>query len=272
MGIYKVLLVDDEPLIRKGIQAIIARRCPDLSVTAEAVDGEEALAAIAKAPPDLVISDIKMDGMNGCILADRINTEYPDILNIILTGYDDFAYAQEMIRYNVFAYLLKPVDTDEFVEILGTAKLEIEKRRRLSLAHRVLDMQDPAAQIVGCLIDDDRASDMADSDALKLVKCVKDYVNAHIEGDLSLPTMGRLFHFNPSYFSNLFKQATGENYVSYVTKKRVGKAIEQMQNTDFNIGEIAEKSGYQNANYFCRMFKKNTGMTPSEFRNKMLRE
>lgn len=120
-----VLIVDDEPTIRNGLVSIIDWNSTKLSLLGTATNGEEALSLIEKLRPHIVITDIRMpikDGLNliGDVRQRGYNTKF-----IILSGYDDFSYAQQAIRYNVNSYLLKPVQPNELNESLVTLRDEI---------------------------------------------------------------------------------------------------------------------------------------------------
>ncbi|RED61785.1 response regulator transcription factor [Cohnella lupini] len=92
------------------------------------------------------------------------------------------------------------------------------------------------------------------------------FLDANYFEDVSLIDMATRFHMDPSYLSKLFKSVTDENFIEYVTRKRMEKACELLRSSDRKINEIAELVGYENQRYFSQVFKKFTGMTPSEYR------
>jgi len=117
----KVLVVDDEFYARKSLIQVI--RQWDSSVTVvEAQNGEEAWGFIKADPPHLVLSDIRMPRVDGLTLARQMYQAFPSIMNVIVSGYDDFSYAQQAIQYKVSNYLLKPVGRDELVALLDRCK------------------------------------------------------------------------------------------------------------------------------------------------------
>lgn len=107
---YKVLIVDDEPLILKSLQTSINWSAMDCKVIGTAEDGEEALELMQLELPDILLTDISMPGMNGIELLEQISRwpERPEV--IILSGYSDFEYARKGLQYRVFDYILKPID------------------------------------------------------------------------------------------------------------------------------------------------------------------
>lgn len=126
---YKLMIVDDEQSIRRGMANGIPWGEWGFEVIAQACDGEEALELIKENKPDVVLSDIRMPKMDGVELMKRLNKEYPEIKIIILSGYSDFEYMNTSIKNNVVEYLLKPTDVDEFEETFKRIKSNIDKER-----------------------------------------------------------------------------------------------------------------------------------------------
>lgn len=125
---YKVLIADDEKLIRKGLCSIIDWNAFGFEICAEASNGAEALSLILMNKPELTIIDIRMPKTTG-LEAIRRSREYDfDGEFIVLSGYSDFEYAKEAIAYNVFSYLTKPVDTDELEKALINLKAKLDEK------------------------------------------------------------------------------------------------------------------------------------------------
>lgn len=98
-------------------------------------------------------------------------------------------------------------------------------------------------------------------------KC-KEYLEKHYMEEISLEIVAGVFHFNPSYFSTLFKNTFGKSFSDYLSQIRMEKAEELLLQSDYKIKEVALKVGYRDSNYFIRTFKKKYGITPDEFRRK----
>lgn len=94
----------------------------------------------------------------------------------------------------------------------------------------------------------------------------KDYISARYSKDISLDDVSREVDISPYYFSKIFKEETGENFIEYVTNIRIAKAKELLQTSDLSIKEICGEVGYADPNYFSRTFKKNVGVTPTEYK------
>ena len=115
----RVLLVDDEPFIVQGLSVLIDWEKEGCEIAAAAADGNEALAYLKEHTVDLIIADIKMPVMTGIELLETIRKEeISDAYFVILSGYSDFGYAQQAIRYKCMDYILKPVEKDELLGIL----------------------------------------------------------------------------------------------------------------------------------------------------------
>ena len=124
---YKLILVDDEEEIRKSILKKIEWAKYGFEIAGEAENGLEALDIAEKIPPDVVITDIKMPFMDGLTLASKIRDRFPTAKIIILTGFDEFEYAQKAIRLDVVEYVLKPISSKELIDVLKKIKSKIDK-------------------------------------------------------------------------------------------------------------------------------------------------
>ena len=127
MEMYKVLLVDDEPQILRGMEVGIQWENFGFEVIGTAGNGKEAWEMIQNNRPDVLISDIKMPFMDGLELVEIINKNFIKMKIILFSGFDDFEYAQKAIRFGVTDYLLKPVSMPQMEELLNRTHKEIEK-------------------------------------------------------------------------------------------------------------------------------------------------
>ncbi len=122
-----ILIVDDEKLERKGIRFLLQKEEKDYQIL-EAVNGKDALGILQKQKVDILFSDIKMPYMDGLELSRRARELYPDLQIIIFSGYNDFSFAREALRYGVVDYVLKPVDPAEFKKTLDKVTENIDKQ------------------------------------------------------------------------------------------------------------------------------------------------
>lgn len=138
----KILLVDDEPTVRKGMLTCIDWNKHGFTIVGEAVNGAVALEKALQLKPDIILSDICMPVMDGIQLVERLKEQLPDSKVIIMSGYDEFEYAKSLMRMKVTDYLLKPVAEEELIEVLGKLAKEIAdeelKRSEMETANRLL--------------------------------------------------------------------------------------------------------------------------------------
>lgn len=126
---YRILIVDDEKLIRKGLIAKLAHNNISCSWMGEAGNGQEALEIIKSEKPDIVITDIKMPVMDGIKLIRYCYENFPDIKFIIMSGYAEFSYAEQALNMGVSAYILKPIDDENLVKSINKVIKELSHTR-----------------------------------------------------------------------------------------------------------------------------------------------
>jgi len=134
--VIRMIIVDDESLIRKGIITSIDWQLHEVDIVGEAANGREALQIAERAEPDIVLTDIRMPVMDGIRLSGLLRERFPHVRIVFLTGYDDFEYAQSAIRLKVDEYLLKPAGAEELLALVGRLKLEIDEEREAAASER----------------------------------------------------------------------------------------------------------------------------------------
>lgn len=130
---YKVFLVDDDHYVRKGMMKLVDWQYYGFSICGDAANGEDALEQIMIEPPDLVITDIRMPVIDGLDLIESLHEKLSTTpYFIVISGYNDFKYAQKALRYGVQDFILKPIDHEEIQQTLKkvVTKLETEKRTK----------------------------------------------------------------------------------------------------------------------------------------------
>lgn len=144
----KIMIVDNEAAIRKGLAHCIRWESLGCIVAAQVVDGIDALEHLPTVQPDIVISDIRMPGMDGLELARHIGEQYPHIKVIILTGFPDFEYAQRAIEYRVVDFVLKPTSVESLTQAIERAKIRIaEEQSSEELTRRLANKSEENLQL-----------------------------------------------------------------------------------------------------------------------------
>ena len=248
---YKVFFVDDEAAMRAGIRENIDWNNSIFTLAGEAPDGEMALSLMQDIMPDILITDVRMPFMDGIELARRTRKAMPWVKIIILSGHDEFEYAQRAISIGVEDYLLKPVTSVMLIEALNKIAVRIEEEKeKFNLINR--------NQIIS-----------AGSKYNDIVAKAQEYIqkNYHDES-ISLHSIAKEVNVSPNHLSAIFSQETGETFINYVTRIRLEHAKILLKTANIRTSEVGYEVGYNDTHYFSHVFKKNVGMTPKEYRNR----
>ncbi len=241
----KVLLVDDEIMIREGFKRLFDWEAHDCEVVGEAADGMEALGKIDTLCPDIVIMDINIPIMNGLKVIELSRMKHPKTAFVIVSGYDDFSYCQQALRLQITDYILKPVNYEEFGVCIDNLKISLYEQRVASVEEH---QEQEERAITG----------------------ITRYLQEHLSEELSLSVLSDEFHLNPQYISQLFKNEIGVGFLAYLTNIRMEKAKKLLLSTDFSVSKIAEQVGYGDYRVFTKVFKKTEGITPTQYKREFL--
>jgi DNA-binding response regulator, araC family len=373
---YKVLFAEDELLVRLGLQSSIPWSKYEMEVVALAENGLEAYKLFEEIHPDILITDLRMEGMDGLELVKRVREVDKECAIVVISCLNDFETLRKLIPYNINAYVLKAsISIDEVCSVLAqtksylksigrTAKNNKEDSEKLEekiskylmgdvsgnieenldyLEHLLLfsledgnkdkindlamefiyelvnrqipgeilvplkdkefcvfykstekNMQERIKRINSSIGDFlgvsfkithssrrreeslkdwfDRAYvqqyeiNIDESSGKALIQKSIEYMQAHYREALSLTDISRTIGLSVSYFSYLFKQETGKNYIEYLNEIRLLATMRDLKNTDEKIVVVAQKHGFQNLEYFSRYFKKKTGESPARWR------
>ena len=129
---YKILIVDDEEMIRNGIKAVIPWNEIEIDNVELASSGKEALTLIRRKPPDILLTDISMTEMSGLDMVEEANTLCSNMKVIVLTGYDSFEYAKQALKLRVDDFLLKPIAEDTLKECIWKQVQELKESAQKS--------------------------------------------------------------------------------------------------------------------------------------------
>ncbi len=237
---YRVMIIDDEMSARKLLQISIDWISLNMEVVGEAASGIEAINIIDDLRPDIVFVDISMPFMNGIEFTQLATKRYPDLVIIILTGFDDFEYARQCIRLPVVEYMLKPIVRQELTEVLSQIKENLDKR----------NIRTP-----------ELGQDITPSAIEQIMQYLRDNFT---DSNINLTSVALHFGFNPSYLSRKFKQETGTSFVEFLIKCRMERAI-TLAGTSKKMFCTADAVGIPDPNYFGRCFKKYTGISYSDY-------
>lgn len=204
---YKVLIVDDERMIREGLKSSIDWQKLMFSDVYLAKDGIEGQDMILQYEPDLVITDIKMPRMNGIEMMEA--TRQIDYEKLILSSYDDFEYAKAAIQFKVVDYLLKPIDEDELNTLLQTIVKTFKTTKRT-----VPEILRPVL--------------MTDFDNYYINQAVH-FIKANIQAELDNEIIANELDISTSYLMRTFKQFTGITINDFINRYRVYRSLDLLE-------------------------------------------
>lgn len=239
----RVLLVDDEIMIREGFKKLFDWETHECVVVGEAADGMEAITKIDEEQPDIVIMDINIPIINGLKVIQLSRVKYPSMAFVIVSGYDDFSYCREALRMQITDYILKPVNYEEFGSCIDLLKISLynnEVKEKLVVKKE------------------------------RVITGITKYMQEHLSEDVSLHILSEEFHLNSQYISQLFKNEIGVNFLTYLTNIRMEHAKKLLLSSSLSIAEVSEQSGYGDYRVFTKVFKKSEGITPSQYRRDFL--
>ena len=373
---YKVLFAEDELLVRLGLQNSIPWSKYEMEVAALADNGMEAYRLFEEIHPDILITDLRMEGMDGLELVKRVREIDKECAIVVISCLNDFETLRKLIPYNINAYVLKAsISIDEVCNVLEQTKeylisigrtakkvipdlekpediiskyllgdavisleddfeifehlllfsLEEENKDKINklamdFIYELVNRQIPGKMLVPlkdkefCVfyrstekkmderikrinnsIGDflgvrfkithssrrkaenlkdwfDRAYvqqyeiNIDENSGKALIQKSIEYMQEHFRESLTLTDISRTIGLSVSYFSYLFKQETGKNYIEYLNEIRLLATMKDLMNTDEKVVVVAQKNGFQNLEYFSRYFKKQTGESPARWR------
>lgn len=290
----KVIIIDDEEIIREGLKKIIDWRSMECEIVGEAEDGEDGLELIHNLQPDIVFTDIRMSSKDGLQMISEIKGLKEDCKIIILTGFRDFEYAQKAINLGAFRFLLKPSKVDEISQAVKDSIKDIKRIKAKKEHYKLLvkkakeyqgfkkyyltdDKNGALTKLkkledINFEIEQDQNNELSESskNSKYLVSRALTYLKANYAKNINLKTLSEELYISTWYLSKLLKKETGSNFIDILNNIRVDEAKKLLSDPRFKIYEIAEVVGFSDVTYFYRLFKKLTGMTPMEYKNKML--
>ena len=252
---YQILVAEDENIERKVLCKNIQKHLSDRCTVLEAKNGREAVDLFEALHPEVAILDIEMPGMSGLEVARRIRQSGQPCMILFLTAFDKFSYAREAITLRALDYLLKPYDEKELILSLEEAIYLYEQRR-----------DDRDSRVLSGELSLRREEDPATMRLSQVREIIDAYIRENYATELSMQDVARVMNYSDAYFCKLFKQCFKVNFSAYLNEFRIAKAKELLQNTRLNVREISLACGYSDANYFARVFKRITGVTPTEYR------
>lgn len=238
---YKLVIVDDEEKIAEGIANLFPWEQLDI-LAVHFSKGTHALDYISNHDVDVLMSDIEMPDIDGIELCRLVSDK--NIKVVLISSYQNYEYFRSAIQYKVEDYLLKPLKSSDILKCFGKIKEELDCEN----------------------IDNKKAVINTMNYYEKIIDEVKQYIEEKFK-EASLEDAAVLVNLSPGYLSRLFKDKCGFGFSDYLTKIRMEKAKELLNDFQYKSYDIAYYIGYDNPKNFSRAFKAYYGITPMEYRN-----
>ena len=243
----KLLIADDEDAVRNGICKYIKLHTDRFDQIYVAENGQQALDQIILHKPQIMLLDVQMPLLSG--LEVMRETAKLNILpvTIILSGYDEFQYAQQAMHYGARDYLLKPTRSSDILALV------------LKLADELFGVEEQPKENSEIVLP---AS----------VSRAEEYIREHYHEDISAQVVAEYAGITAGYLSTLFSQYRHCGFIELVNQVRIEHACIYLRQNYLKTYEIAYKVGFRDEKYFSRVFKKIKGISPAAYRKKSLEE
>lgn len=255
--LYKIIVVEDEDILRQGLIYMVDWLKVNCVVVGEAIDGKDGIKKIKELKPDIVITDIKMPYKDGIEMIEETIIEY-DYEAIIISGYSEFEYAKKAIKLNVTEYLLKPIDFEYLYETIEklTEKIqakteikEIMKKVHNIKSSNILDISSYENQTFNT----------------RYVKKMIDFIKTKYKYKISLEDLSSDINISSAYLNIKFKEATSYTFNDFLNRYRILQSMKLLKQGNLMIYEVAEAVGFKDYKYFIKVFKKYVDYSPSKF-------
>ena len=244
-----VAVFEDNPLVLKSITTTINWNELDCTIVGTAENGNDAYTLLQEIEINIVISDIKMPGIDGLSLAKKISEMGLHTKIILITGFHEFELAKQAVHLGIFDLLTKPLSNES---ICASVKRAV----------KALGEESP---------DNPKISPFrAPENASNLVRHTITFLNQHYAEDITLETVAVQLKVSPNHLSRIIKKETGYKFVEILTKIKMTEALKLLERPDAKVYKVAEQLGYRDYAYFYQVFKKFYNVSPQKYRNKFL--
>lgn len=244
--LHRVCILEDEPIIRRGLIRSIPWDTLECRIVGEASDGVEGLRLIEKEKPDIIILDINMPFMTGIDVLEKLPRETYAV--IIISGHTEFSYAKKAIEFGVTEYLLKPLDHNELIVSLKRAKQQVRMYRSLDNRDNNVDFYEALGKLPPI-----------ESVTLNIVL---EYITNHYSEKITLDDLKLATGKSANSIVNRFQKHLSMTFNDYLTRYRIQKSLELMKSKKYHLYEISEMVGFSDYKYFNQVFNKVMGVSP----------
>lgn len=237
---YQVAIIDDEIWSIVDIKKTIPFEKLGMCCVGEYQDSIAALICMLENPADIIILDIRMPNIDGIEFIRRLYENNIHSTIIIISGFQDFDVAREALKFGVCGYCLKPIDTEEMIKFLMIAKEKLDNKQALR--------NQPVVEI----------TDTFDN--------LLQYISWHYNEKMTLNEVASKFYLSTNYCSRLFSKRLNTTFCKHLLAIRISAAKAILERSNCPLKDITPKIGFSDYFYFSRVFKKEVGISPKDYR------
>lgn len=261
-----IILIDDNPSTTSLLRDSIDWKTLCIDHVFVANGAREAKMLMSENHIDIIICDIEMPQQDGLSLMRELRAKQCPAICIFLTAHAEFRFAQAAIELNSSDYILKPFSIDEITQKIKQAaeqvKLHSQNNAYIRFGKVWFDSQ---KELTGLQKDEILSSQDESKDAL--VKKAKQYIQENYVNNISLQDIAQYVHLNPNYLIKIFKLSEKTTPMDYLNHVRISQAKLLLLSNKFSVSQVSLMTGFNNIPYFTRSFKKQVGVTPSEYKS-----
>lgn len=266
MDKYNILIADDEEIDRIALSKLIRDKFDFVGEILLATNGTELVEIAKNNRVDISIVDVEMPSLNGIDAIRELRRIHHPTKIIVNTAYNEFEYALEALKLEADDFIVKPLVRSRLIDAVNKCITKIEEERKISETQRAIIEALETATIRGTVRVETNEDIFGDEDARRYVNLARRYILENYSNDISLDMIAEDVGISSSYLCRLFKKEMDINLNDYITDVRIEKAKELIQQHNYSIRKLSELCGYNNHTYFCKIFKKKTGMTIGEYK------
>ncbi len=256
----RVVVVEDEEYLRRELVLTIPWERLGCVIVGEAADGRSGLELILRIRPELLLTDIRMPGLDGIAMVEAAFRELPAAARpavVILSGHSEFEYARSALRLGVQDFLIKPLDDEELLRVMDAVTARISETGRQQEAESRLEGDRRAETVL--------PRDMPVPSNGYAAQAIR-YLTDNLERGAGLAEAARELGITESYLCRLFSEGTGYTLIDYLTRLRVRTAADLLRDRSLRVKEVMARCGYRDPSYFGQVFRRLMGVTPSGYR------
>lgn len=246
---YKILIVEDDSALRFIYSKKKVWSDCGFCIEDQASNGKDALALIEKKKYDLILTDIQMSFIDGIELLREMRSKNIQSEVVLVSSYDEFEYARQGLVLGATDYILKPAEDNKLKEMLLRVKEKLDSKQEIAKEVKA------AAKSLEIAVPEEG-----------MPHNICRYFSDNSDRIITLEEMSESFGFSKDYFGKLFKSHMGVSFNSFYSAVKIEKAKSLLKTGNYKNYEISDMLGYSTVDYFSKIFKEMTGVTPTQYK------